>query len=146
MNGPAERFPGRLTLPHLSDWAEAGFPVSDTVATETQGVHVEERLLDGTYVLQAELPGIGSAKDVEVTVTQGFLFLRAERGMESPETRRSTRRYGHFTPLPAGAKEDEATAEYEHGVLTITMPVSVSERKTDRITVPVREPLSADKR
>lgn len=137
MSGTIERLPGRLALPDLSDWAEAGFPVMDTVPTETHGIHVEERLTDGTYVLQAELPGIDAAKDVEITVAQGFLTLRAERSMESPDKRRSTRRYGHFTPLPAGAKDDEATAEYKHGVLTIKMPVL--ERKTGIITVRVRE-------
>ncbi|MGV9457295.1 Hsp20/alpha crystallin family protein [Streptomyces sp. NPDC003635] len=144
MSGSIERLPGRLTPPDLSDWAEAGFPVLDKVPTETHGIHVEERLTDGTYVLQAQLPGIDPAKDVEITVAQGVLTLRAERSVETPDKRRSTRPYGHFTPLPAGAKDDEATAEYKHGVLTIRMPVP--ERKTGVISVPVREPLRAGTR
>ncbi|MFF3500620.1 Hsp20/alpha crystallin family protein [Streptomyces sp. NPDC003247] len=114
------------TPPDLSDWAEAGFPVMDTVP-ETHGVHVEERLTDGTYVLRAELPGMDSAEDIEVTVTERFLTVRAERGARTAAGKSGTAiRYGHCTPLPAGAKGGEATAEYHRGVLTVVMPVAAT--------------------
>ncbi|EKX64057.1 Hsp20/alpha crystallin family protein [Streptomyces ipomoeae] len=105
----------------------------------THGVHVEERLADGRYVLQAELPGI-DAEDIEITVAEGCLTLRAERSEETTQQGRAEFHYGHFTPLPPGAESDEATAEYKHGVLTITMPVR--EAKTGMRTMPMRELLS----
>ncbi|MBD0422685.1 Hsp20/alpha crystallin family protein [Streptomyces sp. TRM S81-3] len=139
MSSTIERLSGRPALPDLpgpSDWAEAGFPVLDAIPA-THGVHVEERLADGRYVLQAELPGI-DAEDIEIIVAGGRLTIRAVRGGERQG--RAEFSYGHFTPLPPGAMSDEATAGYKHGVLTITMPVL--EPKPGKRTTPVREPLS----
>ncbi|BCM72900.1 MULTISPECIES: Hsp20/alpha crystallin family protein [Streptomyces] len=117
MTGTIERLPGRCVQPAPSDWAAAGFPVMDTVP-RTHGLHVEERLTDGTYVLLAEVPGF-DAEDIEIIITEGTLSLRAQHGTVPDDGYV----YGHHTPLPTGAKGDEATASYEHGVLTITMPV-----------------------
>ncbi|WP_232108263.1 MULTISPECIES: Hsp20/alpha crystallin family protein [Streptomyces] len=145
MSDMTKRLPGRSALsdlpdlPDPSDWAEAGFPVLDDIPAR-HGIHVEERLADGRYVLQAELPGI-DAEDIEITVAEGFLTLRAERSDETARQGRAEFKYGHSTPLPALAKSDEATAQYQHGVLTITMPVP--EAKTGMRTMPVREPASA---
>lgn len=139
MSSMIERLPGRPTA-DLSDWTEAGFPMMDTFP-ETHGVHVEERLTEGAYVVRAELPGIDDpARDIELTVTERYLTLRAERSVETTtEKHGTTIRYGHVTPLPAGAQGDEATAQYEHGVLTVTMPVV--QRKTGTLTIAVRDPL-----
>ncbi|MFF1511237.1 Hsp20/alpha crystallin family protein [Streptomyces sp. NPDC058326] len=138
MTGTTERLLGRPTPPDQSAWAEAGYPVLDEISAR-HGVHVEERLADGRYVLQAELPGV-DAEDIEVTVTEGRVTLRAGRSEEITRRGRAEFRYGYFTPLPAGAMSDEATAEYEQGVLTITMPVL--EVKTGVRARSMREPLS----
>ncbi|MCX4672994.1 Hsp20/alpha crystallin family protein [Streptomyces sp. NBC_01381] len=138
MSGMIERLPGWPTLPDLFGWMEAGFPGTHT-APGTHGIRVEERLTSEAYVLRAELPGIDPAKDVEITVTEGVLTLRAERTEETTEKHHTEFRYGTFTRavrLPAGAKGDEATAEYKDGVLTITVPVP--ETKTGTRTIPVR--------
>ncbi|MDK1342780.1 hypothetical protein QNO09_05585 [Streptomyces sp. 378] len=45
---------------------------------ETHGIHVEERLTDGTYVLLAALPGVNPSDGIEITVTGGVLDLRAQ--------------------------------------------------------------------
>lgn len=136
MTSTIERPPSLPVLSAPTDWAEASFPVMDTVP-ETHGIHVEERLTDGTYVLLAELPGV-DAEDIEITITGGILSLRAQRSVVTTEKQIV---YGHYTPLPTGAKGDEATAEYQHGVLTITMPVLETGAGTR--VAPVRElPLS----
>ena len=91
-------------------------------------------------MLRAELPGIDPAKDVEITVTEGVLTLRAERGEETTRKHRTEFHYGTFARsvrLPAGAKGEEATAEYKDGVLTVTIPVP--ETKTATKTIPVRQ-------
>ncbi|KAB1139862.1 Hsp20/alpha crystallin family protein [Streptomyces luteolifulvus] len=138
MSGMIERLPGWPALPDLFGWVEAGLPGVHT-APGTHGIRVEERLTEGTYVLRAELPGLDPTKDVEITVTEGVLTLRAERSEETTEKHRTEFRYGTFTRsvrLPAGARGDEATAEYKDGVLIITIPVP--EAKTGTRTIPVR--------
>lgn len=138
MSGMIERLPGWPTLPDLFGWVEGGFPAAHTVPG-THGIRVEERLTEGTYELRAELPGIDPAKDVEITITEGLLTLRAERTEETKEKHHTEFRYGTFTRsvrLPAGAKGDDATAEYKDGVLTIKVPVP--EEKTGTRTIPVR--------
>lgn len=90
-------------------------------------------------MLRAELPGIDPAKDVEITVDEGVLTLRAERSEETKEKYRTEFRYGTFARsvrLPSGAKGDEASADYKDGVLTITVPLP--ETKTGTTTIKVR--------
>ncbi|MFD5256345.1 Hsp20/alpha crystallin family protein [Streptomyces bobili] len=138
MSGMIERLPGWPALPDLFGWVESGLPGVHGVPG-LHGIRVEEHLADGKYVLRAELPGIDPAKDVEITVTEGVLALRAERSEETTEKHRTEFRYGTFARsirLPAGAKGDEATAEYKDGVLTITVPVP--EEKTGTRTILVR--------
>jgi hypothetical protein len=96
---------------------ETGLPVTHAIPG-LHNIRIEEHLTDGVYVLKAELPGIDPAKDVEITVTEGVLTLRSERGEETTEKHRTEFRYGGFARsvrLPAGAKGDEATAEYRNG-------------------------------
>ncbi|MBD0842061.1 Hsp20/alpha crystallin family protein [Streptomyces sp. TRM68416] len=138
MSGMIERLPGWPMLPDLFGWVEGGFPAAHT-APGIHGIRTEERLADGAYVLRAELPGIDPAKDVEITITEGLLTLRAERTEETKERHHTEFRYGTFARsvrLPAGATGEEATAEYKDGVLTITVPVP--EKKAGTRTVPVR--------
>ncbi|MFJ9566205.1 Hsp20/alpha crystallin family protein [Streptomyces fuscichromogenes] len=138
MSGILERWPGWPVLPDLFGWAETGFPTAHA-APVLHGIRVEEHFKDGTYVLRAELPGIDPAKDVEITVADGALTVRAERTEESKEKHRTEFRYGTFARsvrLPVGAKGDEATARYKDGVLTITVPVP--EEKAATRTIPVR--------
>jgi len=139
MSGMIDRLPGWPAFPDLFGWVEAGFPAAHT-APGTHGIRIEERITDGTYELRAELPGIDPARDVEIAVTEGVLILRAERTEETKEKHHTEFRYGTFTRsvrLPAGAKGDEASAEYRNGVLTITVPVP--EKKSGTRTIPVRQ-------
>ncbi|KAB1990297.1 Hsp20/alpha crystallin family protein [Streptomyces triticiradicis] len=138
MNGMIERLPGWPAFPDLFGWMETGLPVTHAIPG-LHNIRIEEHLADGVYVLKAELPGIDPAKDVEITVTEGVLTLRSERGEETTEKHRTEFRYGSFARsvrLPAGAKGDEATTEYRNGVLTIKIPVP--ETKTGTRTIPVR--------
>ncbi|MFE1248458.1 Hsp20/alpha crystallin family protein [Streptomyces sp. NPDC058766] len=136
MSSMLERLPG---WPDLFGWVETGLPGAH-VAPGLHGIRIEEHLTDdGTYVVRAELPGVDPDKDVEITVEEGLLTLRAERSEQTTEKHRTEFRYGTFVRsvrLPAGAKGDEATAEYKDGVLTITVPVP--EAKTGTRAIPVR--------
>lgn len=98
--------------------------------TGTSAIRVEEMVDGNTLVVRAELPGIDPEKDVDVTVTDGVLSIRAER-QEKKEHKdkdgyRSEFRYGSFVrrlPLPSGVQQGDVTASYKDGVLEVRAPL-----------------------
>ena len=78
--------------------------------------------------IQAQLPGI-DMKDVSLSVTNRTLQVRGERKDENKEQRDGYHfkeaQYGAFSrsfTLPSYVDPDKAKAEYDRGVLTITVP------------------------
>ncbi len=111
----------------LPDWSDlwTGFP---SLATLRSGhmIRLEEDVQDGHYVVRAELPGIDPAKDVDITVRDGQLTIKAERSEQKESKGRSEFSYGSFTrsvTLPAGADEDDIKATYDKGILTVDVAV-----------------------
>ncbi|WP_272027668.1 Hsp20/alpha crystallin family protein [Kocuria rosea] len=104
-----------------------------------------EEFQDGeAMVIRAELPDIDPDQDVELTVVNDTLQLRAERREKSEHkdkaTYRSEFRYGSFTrtlPLPAGTKEEDITATYKDGVLEVRAPVKEPDQATGTKKIPV---------
>lgn len=83
---------------------------------------------DAALTLTAELPGM-AAGDVELAMRGGMLTLKGEKKSEAErkegEAHISERRYGAFQrsfALPEGVDADRATAKFENGVLTVTLP------------------------
>lgn len=80
------------------------------------------------YILKAELPGVAK-EDVKVTMNEGVVTISGEKKMEK-ETKennyhRSERVYGSFTRsfrLPSPIAGDKVKAEYQNGILTLTLP------------------------
>ena len=79
-------------------------------------------------LVEAALPGI-RPEDVEITVEDGNLTIRAESNEEREETRGETiikeiRRgsMSRTVTLPTGLEADKATATFEDGVLHLTFP------------------------
>src|SRR4051812_19366248 len=79
-------------------------------------------------VLEAELPGM-KREDFELTIENNVITLRGERQFEKKEEtdnyHRVERSYGSFTrsfTLPQTVSADGATAEYNNGVLRVTLP------------------------
>jgi len=92
-------------------------------------IRVEEYREDGTVVIRADLPGIDPDKDVELTVWDGMLHIKAERREEEKREQqgyvRQEVRYGSLSrslPLPEGVTEADITASYKDGVLEIRIP------------------------
>jgi HSP20 family protein len=92
-------------------------------------IRVEEYREDGTLVIRADLPGIDPDKDVELTVSDGMLHIKAERREEEKREEkgyvRQEVRYGSLSrslPLPEGVTEADITASYKDGVLEIRVP------------------------
>lgn len=124
---PVRRAPRRLVsdLPELF----AAFPsfAGLPAAFDTRLMRLEDELKDGRYEVRAELPGIDPAKDVDITVRDGMLTIKAERTEKKKFDGRSEFAYGSFTrtvSLPAGANEDDIKATYDKGILSVSVAVS----------------------
>jgi HSP20 family protein len=79
-------------------------------------------------VVKANLPGM-KADDVQLSVTNGVLTLRGEVKQETDKKDATwhifERRYGAFersVSLPTDVQSDKAKADFEDGVLTISLP------------------------
>jgi HSP20 family protein len=106
-------------------------------------LRVEEYVEDDVLVIRAELPGIDPDEDVEITIADGTLHIRARRQEKTEhkgkEGYRSEFRYGSYArsmPLPVGTKEDDVQATYDDGILEIRVPVG-EQAKVPATRVPV---------
>jgi HSP20 family protein len=93
-------------------------------------------------VIKAELPGI-DPRDVEVRVENRVLYIKGERRFEKDVNEgnysRVERTYGSFSrsfALPSTVNPDGVTAEYQNGVLTLTL-AKHEEAKPKTITINV---------
>jgi HSP20 family protein len=109
---------GRFGLPER--WE--GFAPSD--------MRIEEFREGGDYVLRVEMPGVDPEKDVDVSIVDGTLTVKAERREESHDEEsgvsRSEFRYGSFTrqvELPVGATDEDVKATYADGILEVRVPL-----------------------
>lgn len=98
-------------------------------AQRAHALRLEEFIEDDTCVVRAELPGIDPEKDVEISVADGILHLRAEREERSEDQRpdgyRSEFHYGRLARsirLPEGVTEADVTASYKDGILEVRLP------------------------
>lgn len=96
---------------------------------------------DKAFAITAELPGM-EEKDVEVTVSDGCLTVQGEKRSERNEDEENyhlmERNYGKVRRtfrVPDSVAADKIEANFENGVLTITMPkTETSAPKTVPIT------------
>jgi HSP20 family protein len=95
---------------------------------------------DDEIVVKAMLPGM-KADDVQINVTGDMLTLRGEMKHEQEKNEKSwhirEHRFGRFErsiPLPMQVMADRANAEFENGILTVTLP-KAEEVKPKTITV-----------
>jgi HSP20 family protein len=127
----------RSVIPDLIDWFESPFMTLRPYLA--QAIRVEDYLEEDKYVLRADLAGLDPDKDIEVTVGAGYLTIKAERYDKAEGKQRSEFRYGTFSrmvSLPATADEDQVTAAYDKGILTVTVPLKDQEKaETKRIAV-----------
>ncbi|HKT45883.1 MAG TPA: Hsp20/alpha crystallin family protein [Candidatus Acidoferrales bacterium] len=91
---------------------------------------VELRQEGNNLVARVDLPGMDE-NDIKVEVTEDGLEISGEREQETTSeeggTRRSEISYGRFyrlIPLPEGADTENAKANFQKGVLEVTIPVS----------------------
>jgi len=102
---------------------------------------VEVRQDENQLIVNAELPGL-SDKDVRVETTPEGLVIQGERQREYSTQeggiQRSERSYGRFwrlIPLPEGADVEQAKANFENGVLQITIPTPEAQEQRRQIPI-----------
>src|SRR5919205_3269670 len=109
------------------------------MATWSPAIEVLQR--DGNLVVRAELPGVNK-DDVRVEVTDDGLVIQGERKQEHEEKGkgfyRSELSYGQFyrlIPLPENIDTEQVRAEFNNGVLEITVPVPQAQERRREIPV-----------
>ena len=95
---------------------------------------------DNDIVVKAALPGI-KADEVQINVTGDILTIRGETKQHEEKNEKSwhirEHRWGAFersVRLPTGVMSDKAKADFDNGILTITLP-KLEEVKPKTITV-----------
>ena len=94
-------------------------------------------------MIKAELPGIDE-KDVSVTISGDVLTIKGEKKKEEEEKDehhyRVERYYGSFQrsfQLPNSVKADKIEADFEKGILKVTLP-KVEEAKKKEVKIKVK--------
>jgi HSP20 family protein len=129
----------REAMNHLFD--EAFTPMS---MIRTMGApSVDLYQTDDDIVVRASLPGM-KAEDVQISITGEMLTIKGEFKEKQDKKEKSyhlrERHYGTFErtlTLPGLVQADKAQAEFEDGILTITLPKSEA-IKPKSITVKAR--------
>ncbi|GAB7009965.1 archaeal heat shock protein Hsp14 [Halorubrum trueperi] len=92
---------------------------------------------DDEFVVMADLPGY-DREDIDVRAEDGRLTIRAERDAEREDADRRylrrERRHESVTrsvDLPTSVIETDASATYQHGVLTVTLPKDSADETDD---------------
>ncbi len=106
-------------------------------------IKVEQKVEDGKMEIRAEMPGIDPDKDVDVSIVDDMLTIRAERHEEEKGEREGARfsefRYGSFMralAVPKGTSVKDVKASYKDGILTVTVPTPPQE-KAEPTKIPV---------
>jgi HSP20 family protein len=95
---------------------------------------------EGHFVLKADLPGLAE-EDVSIEVRDNALTISGERKAEHEKRERGwyrvERSFGRFSrslTLPEGVDPDAITANFDRGVLEVTIP-KPEQRKPRRISI-----------
>jgi HSP20 family protein len=98
-------------------------------ATMGQGsVSVDVADYDDSVVVTADLPGF-EKEDIDLSIAGDALTIRAERDVDTESesdsyVRRERRHHSvrRTIPLPGEIREEDASASYTNGVLSVTLP------------------------
>lgn len=94
---------------------------------------------DDALHLKLEIPGI-STKDLDIQVMIDRVAIVGERKAQINERTRSEFRYGKFSrviPLPARIQNTNVTADYQDGILNLTLPKAEEEKnKVVKVSLP----------
>lgn len=125
----SELFTLRQAMDRLFD--EPFFRSANGISGEAGNLALDVRTTQDALVIEAALPGV-KPEDVDITVENGTLAIRAETAQEREEKQDGEGRYlvreisrGSFVrtvSLPNGLEPDKAEATFENGVLSLRIP------------------------
>lgn len=96
------------------------------------------------YIAEMNVPGV-KPEELEVTVEEGYLHVSGSR--ESTEEKKDKQYYskeirrGSFervVRLPQTVQADNVSAEYENGVLKVTLPKTEGKEKSNKVEISVK--------
>lgn len=133
----------RHEMDRLFDYVRHPAKTVEGIGMEVLGPRVDVYQTEREVVVTAEIPGIETKDDVEITVSEDNLLLKGEvkRGGEVRQENfyRTERYYGSFSraiALPAEIEADQATASYKNGILEVRMPKAAHQkRKTVKVDI-----------
>lgn len=116
------------------DWGLGAFPGSSGEFIPRLDVTEDDK----AFTVKAELPGM-SEQELDLSLSGDVLTLRGEKKEEKEEKNKNhyycERSYGTFmrtVPLPRQVDTDKASANFNKGVLTITLPKTAAAMDTTR--------------
>ncbi|MBN1265661.1 MAG: Hsp20/alpha crystallin family protein [Anaerolineales bacterium] len=126
------------SLDRMFDRALMGTSLSENLSFGSMPIDLYET--DNDVIVKAAAPGI-KPEELNITITGGRLNIRGEIS-EEHEDQQATyhlreRRFGSFNrsiSLPASVDGDKAKADFENGILTLTIPKK-EEAKPKTITI-----------
>ncbi|WP_342725762.1 Hsp20/alpha crystallin family protein [Bradyrhizobium sp. B097] len=96
---------------------------------------------DGEMRISADLPGV-RAEDIDVTLVDDILTIRAEKTLDRTDDKENfhvlERSYGTLLRtlrLPYSVDADKMKADFDNGVLTVTLPINREKEHVRRIPV-----------
>lgn len=105
-----------------------GVQLDDFEQLQGDQINVDVGESDEEVTITADLPGY-EREEIDVTIHEGRLTLRAERDRETEEENeeyhrreRSHREVTRTIRIPTEIEKDAASATYSNGVLTVTLP------------------------
>ncbi len=121
-----------------------GYSLSTWDAFSPRWPQMDVKETDDDILITAELPGVDK-EDIEISIDQNRITIRGEKKTETEKKGHNyyhmERHYGAFhrsIPLPWEVKSDKVDAEFNSGVLTVSLPKSAAARERMR-KIPVRE-------
>lgn len=111
---------------------------------------VELQDTSDNLILRAQIPGV-EAKDLDVRVTREAVSIAGEHRYEKKAQERgyfrSEFRYGKFgrvIPLPVHVQNDQVQAEFQDGILTLTLPkVEAASRRVVKLNLAAADSTNA---
>ncbi|HMM41881.1 MAG TPA: Hsp20/alpha crystallin family protein [Thermomicrobiales bacterium] len=104
------------------------------MAAMTGGMAIDLSETDEAYTIKTTVPG-AKPEDVDISILGDTLRIsaevKAEEEREGEKWLVRERRFGNFeraVTLPSNVKADEAQADFDNGVLTITLPKAEAAR------------------
>ena len=130
-------------MARMREYAEGGGPEDRQRTHATAWVPTADIFARGEdLVIRCELAGVGK-DDVEVSLSGGVLTIDGERKGEPEDVSYYAREryYGHFRrtmALPEGIDGSRISAEFEHGLLEITVKGGADHPEPERIQIESR--------